>query len=92
MFDGTYGAVIQDIRDEVEAEWSQVTNPVSGQETTETEDGETALLMLILDVANSDALSKLNRYETYLVNAVTRTLQQLHILGGLRGAPKLISA
>jgi hypothetical protein len=93
MFDGTYGAVIPDIRDEVEAEWRADASQASDLEpkTTEAEDGKTALLMLIQDVENSDAIGKLNRYETNLMNSITRTLQQLHVLGSFRGATKLIS-
>jgi hypothetical protein len=93
MFDGTYAAVIPDIRDEVEAEWRADGSQTSDEEpnTTEVEDGKMALLMLIQDVGNSDALGKLNRYDTNLMNSVTRTLQQLHVLASLRGATKLIS-
>jgi hypothetical protein len=93
MFDGTYAAVIPDIRDEVEAEWRADARQASDQDpnTTEAEDGKMALLKLIQDVENSDALGKLNRYETNLMNSVARTLQQLHVLRSLRGATKLIS-
>lgn len=94
IIDGSYDARMEALRQEVLAEWKGDDSMISGQHDDEpsTEpDGATTLLMLVRDLENADGLGKLNRYETTLMNAFTRTLQQLHVLRNFQGAMKLIS-
>jgi len=85
IMDGTYDARLRKFLEEVQAEESE-------QEVADSDrERETWLLMLIRDVENDDALGKLTRYEAGLMNAVTRTLQHLHLLQAKRNATKVIS-
>jgi hypothetical protein len=90
IMNGTYGERIGGLREEVEAEWNEEGNTPQGEDLVEP-DGETALLMLLSASENVDPLAKLARYDTTLMNAITRTLQHLHLLKAERQATKLIS-
>jgi hypothetical protein len=93
MMNGTYAARIGEFREEVQAEWNETDRTTVSQEQEPAEpDGEAALLMLISDPENDGALTKLARYEVGFMNAVTRTLQHLHLLQAWHNATKVINA
>jgi hypothetical protein len=48
------------------------------------------LALLLHEGASSDLLSKVSRYEASLMNAFTRTLQQLHMLRAVESDGKAI--
>jgi hypothetical protein len=92
MMNGTYAAHIGEIREEVEAEWGQADSTLSSQlKSLEEPTGQAALLRLVRDPENADALGRLARYEVSLMNAVTRTLQHLNVLQACRNTTKVIS-
>ena len=65
---------------------------ISDEEIDEEYEGsrENDLVVLIKAAADGGLIEKLSRYETILMNAVSRTLEQLRLLQRLRDDTKLI--
>jgi hypothetical protein len=68
VFDGTYGAVIGEIREEVKAEWKKAGHQPPGQEDAAEPDGEAAVMRLITepDVVPLAKIRRPDRLEAYI--------------------------